>query len=348
MNTKIVYILTSTPEDIYLEQAYVSMYSLRKYNPDTHIVLLTDDGTYKNITSDINRKKYVKEVNEFIPIVFKEDICSRDRSRWLKTNMREYIKGDFLFIDTDTVICSDLSEIDKWNFSVGAVLDLHVPFNKHPYEQNIRGKIKKMYNMEIPKNINYYNSGVMFVKDDENATAFFKRWHEIWKSTRLLPKGFRDQQSLIKTEIDYNGFITSISGDYNCQVLGSIQYLHTAKIVHFFNTQWCNCILSPLFDKQFYYKIKNNGFIDDEQRLIIEHCKSSFISPSMPIGHDDMVIWCSSYFRNLRSSMQSPTLNMPIKAILKCASYLTSKLSGGEIEDNKIFLLQPITERRAA
>lgn len=299
MRTKIVYVLTSSPCDIYLEQAYVSMYSLRKHNPGAHIVLLTDENTYKNITSDIDRRKYVTEINEFIPIAFTEDLCSRDRSRWLKTNMREYVRGDFLYIDTDTVICSDLLEIDTWNFSVGAVLDLHVPLNQHPHEQGIRRRIKDMYNKQIPNGINYYNSGVIYAKDNEDAGVFFKRWHENWKLTRLLPKGFRDQQSLIKTEIDYNGFITPISGDYNCQVLGSIQYLHTAKIVHFFNTQWSDTILSPLFDTAFYNDIKKNGLSENE-RIIIDNCKSSFLSPSMPIAYEDMQIWLSDIFKYLR------------------------------------------------
>lgn len=324
MRTKIVYVLTSTPCDIYLEQTYVSIYSLRRHNPDVHIVLLTDEKTYKNITSDIDRRKYVTEVNEFIPIAFTEDLCSRDRSRWLKTNMREYVRGDFLYIDTDTVICSDLLEIDIWDFSVGAVLDLHVPFVNHPYGEGIRKMIKTMYNVEVPNGINYYNSGVLFVKDNDDAHEFFKRWHENWKSTRLLPMGFRDQQSLIKTEIDYNGFITPISGDYNCQVLGSIQYLHTAKIMHFFNTQWFNAILSPLFDANFYYQIKKQNRLSKDDIHIIENCKSSFVSPSMPIGFDDMRIWHSDIFKFLRILSQH---RLMFRVVKKISNYIVSIFS---------------------
>ena len=45
MKTKIVYVLVSSNNDIYLEQAYVSMYSVKYYMPDAHITLLTDKLT---------------------------------------------------------------------------------------------------------------------------------------------------------------------------------------------------------------------------------------------------------------------------------------------------------------
>ena len=165
-----------------------------------------------------------------------------------------------------------------------------------------------MYKIDIPKGIDYYNSGVMFVRDCSETHRFFDLWHSNWESTKDLPMGFRDQQSLIKTEIDLNGFIHPISGDYNCQVLGSIQFLHTAKIVHFFNTQWNGQKLSPLFEPSFYYKFKDTGKMDEISENVILNCKSSFISPSMPIGIKDMMIWSSYSFDLLRRIDERPPL----------------------------------------
>ena len=165
-----------------------------------------------------------------------------------------------------------------------------------------------MYKIDIPKGIDYYNSGVMFVRDSSEAHRFFDLWHSNWESTKDLPMGFRDQQSLIKTEIDLNGFIHPISGDYNCQVLGSIQFLHTAKIVHFFNTQWSGQKISPLFEPSFYYKFKDTGKMDEISENIILNCKSSFISPSIPIGIKDMMIWSSYSFDLLRRIDERPLL----------------------------------------
>lgn len=308
MKTKIVYVLVSNNTDYYLEQAYVSMFSLKKYNPKAQIYVVADKDTVDGINANSIRKKLSAYVDSFISVDFDKNVGLKERSRFLKTTLRKHIDGDFLFLDTDTVICGSLSEIDNWKIDLGIVLDLHSHLLEHPYQNGIRQNILNMYKIDIPKGIDYYNSGVMFVRDSSETHRFFDLWHSNWKSTKDLPMGFRDQQSLIKTEIDLNGFIHPISGDYNCQVLGSIQFLHTAKIVHFFNTQWNGPKLSPLFEPSFYCKFKDTGKIDEISENIILNCKSSFISPSMPIGIKDMMIWNSSSFNLLRRIDERPFL----------------------------------------
>ena len=66
MKTKIVYVLTSSEKDIYLEQCFVSMCSLRRYNPDAYIVLLTDDLTATTFTG--NRKRMIELASEIVTV----------------------------------------------------------------------------------------------------------------------------------------------------------------------------------------------------------------------------------------------------------------------------------------
>ena len=47
MKTKIVYCIVSNDEDIYLEQAWVSIYTLRRHNPDAEVILLVDKDMSK-------------------------------------------------------------------------------------------------------------------------------------------------------------------------------------------------------------------------------------------------------------------------------------------------------------
>lgn len=49
MKTKVAYVVVSSPNDIYLEQAYVSMFSLKHHMPDAYIVLLTDRLTSESL-----------------------------------------------------------------------------------------------------------------------------------------------------------------------------------------------------------------------------------------------------------------------------------------------------------
>ena len=220
------------------------------------------------------------------------------KSRFLKTNLRNLIKGDFLFVDTDTVITANLEEIDDLKANLGIVLDLHCHFSEHPMEVSIRKWIKRLYGIDLKPDSDYYNSGVMLVRDTPSTYVFFNEWHRNWQSTKNKKSGIQDQQSLAFT-IDKLGGVKPLEGIYNCQVLGSIEYLMNAKIIHFFNNQWSGLPLSPFFERNFYLKIRETG-ITAEIRDLILHCKSSFISPSMPVGKDDMILCVSPSFKLLR------------------------------------------------
>lgn len=51
MRTKIVYVLVSSEKDIYLEQAWVSFYSLKHFNNDAHVVIVCDNNSHVRILS---------------------------------------------------------------------------------------------------------------------------------------------------------------------------------------------------------------------------------------------------------------------------------------------------------
>ena len=95
---------------------------------------------------------------EKITVDFNPEIGNKQCSRWIKTNLREYVKGDFLFIDTDTVITDKLDEIDDWDIDIGMVYDLNritpTTFHKKLFE--------KVYHQALPVGVPYYNSGVSF------------------------------------------------------------------------------------------------------------------------------------------------------------------------------------------
>lgn len=299
MNTKLVYVVISNDQDIYLEQAWASAYSARYYNPNAYIVFFTDEETKKNILQT-PRKSVMTIINEIITIPFQEKFNNMQRSRYIKTNLRNLIEGDILFIDTDTVITKNIEEIDKWQINIGAVQDLHCSFDKFPFAEEVRKAIKKIYGInQINPQTEYFNSGVLYIKDTPESRSFFSAWHKNWKYS--LSQGVStDQQSLIKTVNDMPNIITPISGNYNCQILGSIQYLHTSKIVHFFNAKWNTNSLNPFFDKDLYLKIKSNGEITKDIEYQLIHCKELFISPSAPICSEDIVIWNSPIFSLLK------------------------------------------------
>ncbi|EID83946.1 hypothetical protein MSI_26560 [Treponema sp. JC4] len=130
---KYVYVLTSTEKDLYYEQCLMSVFSLRHYMPDAEIIILTDNRT--NSTFKGKREKIKKYVSSIISVDFPETAGNIERSRVLKTTIPDYISGDFLFIDCDTIICESLSDIEKFDYPVAAVLDGHVPLSEHKHKE---------------------------------------------------------------------------------------------------------------------------------------------------------------------------------------------------------------------
>lgn len=289
MKTKIVYVVASLDDDIYMEQAIVSAWSVRYYNPDCQIEMVCDQDTFKTLDSGI-RSQNKSLFNKIHVREFKPEQGMMERSRWMKTTLREIIEGDFLYLDSDTVVCADLSYIDEFDFDLGMVRDGNCEFNKCLHYDWAVSSMKKIYDMDVSKEFFYFNSGVAFVRDSAVTRKFYRRWNENWAHSLQKFGIMKDQQPLMKTNMDMDYVITELSGNLNCIVTTSIKYLHTAHVVHFVNNVQGRCEhLSPFF-KEIFLQIKQNGITKDIQEAIL-NCKTSFTSPSMPVTREAAVLW---------------------------------------------------------
>lgn len=297
MKTKIVYVVASLDADIYMEQAIVSAWSVRYYNPGCCIEIACDQDTSATLDSGI-RAQYKSlfdqiHVQEFLP-----EQSMMERSRWMKTTLREIVDGDYLYLDTDTVVCADLSYIDDFICDLGMALDQNCEFSVFLYRNGVINRTKRLYNVDISNEPSYFNTGVSYVKDTVHTHEFYSSWHELWKSKRYENEGLKDQSALAATNKKHNHLITEITGDLNCQMMSSIQYLHTAKVMHFFNTLFTanGPSLSPFYGKTLFLEVKEKGITEDIAYTIL-HCKSSFTSPSMPVPYEGAKVW-QSYLAN--------------------------------------------------
>ena len=232
MKTKIVYVLVSSNNDIYLEQAYVSMYSVKYYMPDAHITLLTDKLTEATFIGV--RKKEIQYVDELISTEISGNYTASQRSRILKTSVRKYIKGDFLFIDTDTIVVRPLYEIDNMEADIAACWDTHSPFVSNPYRSMCIEHGKKL-GWPIENETVYYNSGVIFVKDNEQTHKFYELWNKNWLEG-CKKKIYMDQPAFAKTNYMLGHPAQTLDDIWNCELKHGVKYLKDAKIVHYLCT----------------------------------------------------------------------------------------------------------------
>lgn len=258
---KYLYVLTSTSEDYYSEQVYLSASTLRDSNPKAFLSLLTDKDTYQYLTKDFVKLLALFDECKVVDAPFDNNFA---KSRYLKTTMREHIKGNFLYIDGDTIICRDLSDIKKCKYDIAGVLSDN---KEMPKENAWVKRYEKLGYGETPSI--FINGGLLFVKDTKLAHKFFKEWNEKW--TESINNGVKhDQPSLNKVNSDFGNIIGLLPDEWNMQTFFNGRRMSNARIVHYFASLKVSNYLNIIFDK-----IKAEKDIDSKTKeIILEAIKS--------------------------------------------------------------------------
>ncbi len=274
-----VYVLISNDKDLYYEQALLSAYSLRLHNKNLRVVILVDDATDISLTG--KRAEIRKYVDEVKVVDVPKEYTPKERSRYIKTRFRNYLKGKLVFLDTDTIVSEDISDIEKTKAPIACVLDYHATLDRVIDGPDIRKRVKTIFNIDVSEENQYFNSGVMYVDDVPEVYSFFESWHEYWKKAAFIKGQCFDQPAMLVANMENRHIIKELSGIYNCQILTSIQYLHNARIIHFFNNQWLGKEeFSPFFRDSLYVEVKELGYIPEKTQNLIKECKSAFFSPT--------------------------------------------------------------------
>lgn len=213
MNTKIVYAFVSDASDTYLEQLILSAYSARFYNCDASLIMVTDSITERAFKIGW-RSSITQYFDDIIIVDTPVDYTKMQRSRYIKTNLRHYVKGDYVFLDCDTIVCHSLSELDTINEDIALVADLNGDLNLVDVHTIKRCEEAGFGGME---GFPYYNSGVMYVKDTPLAHRFYEEWYRQWRFADHHGVSL-DQPALCKAN-EIQGFVLKeLPGKWNCQV----------------------------------------------------------------------------------------------------------------------------------
>ena len=289
MNTPILYVLTSSESDLYLEELWISLYSLHHFNKEVTVKVLSDKVTTERIKAN---PELFSMIDDLYPVDVPKEYPAKVRSRFIKTNIRNLIDGDFLFIDTDTVICASLDEIDRLPVkNIGMVPELHGPFKEHLTYNYTVADTNRIFGIDAGDSPYWFNSGCMLVRDNNFTHVFFAKWKENWKYSAFMKNNSSDQRALLKTDHDYGYIIECIPDVYNAQIAMSIKWFYEAKIIHFWHFRKYftpNMEFSPFFSHQIYRELKKKRTIDKEIAYMILHCKSTFRNDSMICGEDEI------------------------------------------------------------
>ena len=87
MELKIIYVLVASESNLYLEELWASLYSLRQFHPDVAVTVLVDRDT----ASMINARKELKEMITTVTVVpTPEHYNAKQRSRQMRTKKQPF------------------------------------------------------------------------------------------------------------------------------------------------------------------------------------------------------------------------------------------------------------------
>ncbi len=298
---KLLYVLVCSDRDLYCEQCLLSIMSARRNSPKTNITLLTDSESYTCIKNNDARSKIFEIVDEVVSVPRPESFSGLETSRYLKTSMRKFVKGNFLYIDSDTIVCAPLDDIESFPHELGAVLDQHMPLSQSTHAAISRLHIVKVSGIkELSKCESYFNGGVLWVKDSELCHKFFNDWNNNWLMSRS--KGIKtDMPALMLTNYQNGNAISELNGVWNCQVWFAANYLPNAKIIHYFSSMGDFTGGYSRFNVDLPEKIKKGEELNQQDWELIKNARNAFPSPNAIITGDDYEIYRSSLCGVLRA-----------------------------------------------
>ncbi|MDR0876865.1 MAG: hypothetical protein LBN21_02345 [Treponema sp.] len=295
---KYLYVLVSSVQDTYYEQFFLSVTSLRLKNPDAHITVLCDSKTRQNLQG--KRKGYENLISEVKIVPVPDNLSQQEVSRHIKTSMRRYVDGDFLFIDCDTIITDDISDVFSAQTDIGAVLDKHRTIDCHPMESYIISNDERL-GFGSSKSNRHYNSGIILCKDTVKTHDFFDKWHEAWIYSNK--KGVTvDQPSFNEAIFHYTDIFLELDGAWNCQIAFSgLPFLSEAKVIHYYASSLITQVPPySLASQDNLDSIKETGVVSSNIIEQLQKPKSAFAADSRIIaGEASLDVVNSNFFAKL-------------------------------------------------
>lgn len=168
---------------------------------------------------------------------------------------------------------------------MAAVPDGHLPLSECMFPPT-KG-VERMFGISLSDAKFWFNSGVMFVADNDRTREFYKKWRENWTFSCFEKGNSQDQPALLATDKQFGYVIDELPGIYDAQVAMSLKYFADAAILHWWHMDFIeNQDYSPYFSLQIYKEIKETREITPHVDELIRNCKQSFASPTMPVGKE--------------------------------------------------------------
>ncbi|MFL5244255.1 MAG: putative nucleotide-diphospho-sugar transferase [Gemmataceae bacterium] len=222
--------MSSDKWDRYARMGYVSATLVRHFHPDCRITLLVDEVTGKALNAPASPLLDVVDNTVAIETGLENAVA---RSRFVKTSMRRWITGDFVFLDVDAIPIAPFGDILNTEGAIAAALEN----NKQEKDRFFPHGLDELYarlqwTCPVPK---YFNTGIVLLRDTPATHAACDEWHRRWLQSSEV--GYlSDQPSFNSAMYESNIPIGILPSEYNAMVLFFPWRFRSCRIAHFFES----------------------------------------------------------------------------------------------------------------
>lgn len=222
---QVCYVVTTNGDDVYPWLTYISASLVRRLYPSAKVVVLCDEASEGALAGKHRR---LLDLADRVTAVTTGQATPLMRNRSVKTQVRQNVEGDFIFLDGDTLPIRPFAELCRGDFAaaldrcVGSRLARFPAFAVPHYEALGWPHPTKRY----------YNAGVMFMRENAVMRRVGVEWHERWKA--FSARGAHQDQPSLNSAIDAIGPDARVLPmRYNSMVLVELLFAWRARIFHY-------------------------------------------------------------------------------------------------------------------
>jgi hypothetical protein len=214
-------------DPVYADLVAISASCVRRIYPACRVTILTDDESRKNLTCT---QRPLAAVASKIRSVGMFAGSPRFRSRFVKTQARSVIEGDFLYLDADTAAVAEFDTLLACTAAFSAAIDRNRVDPHGGFPAWVVPDFERLGWRHPTRH--YLNTGILFWKDCAAAHALGRLWHESWLHYAATVQNPADQPAFNHT-LDALGIEPEIMNDmFNARVGVLPEFARGARIYH--------------------------------------------------------------------------------------------------------------------
>jgi hypothetical protein len=209
----------------------ISVASLRISNPTFCVTIVCDSATDEALAT--KHDPLLSEIDDYLSI--ETPLGSAGfRNRHIKTRIRQLLDGPFLFLDSDTLVRGDLTDLYSLDVDLAGARNHSASKLEDQICIHDRETLDLMQ-WAIGQKV-YINGGVLFYNDTPLARHFSEIWHKRWLQSWQKRQSHRDQPSLNLALLESQARLALLPNTFNAQIKKDVSVGKNCLIWHFYSS----------------------------------------------------------------------------------------------------------------